>query len=702
MKNSLDPKKTRAILIGTSEFVDFNNIAPVKNNLTELEKVLANKNIFGLLPDKNIKVVKEPTDQELRRELIQYTKTAKKEGIQTLIVYFAGHGFRTRDGKYYLATKNSEKELIRFDGSTALAYDTVKKIINASQIPQTIIFIDACYSGAAAQGEGEKAFNEYVAKGTYTLTAADSTELAWYDTDAEHTIFTGELLNIFKNGLPSIEQEKASLSELYTELRTAVKKKRPDMSPQQLASKEITGDNFLFFKNKNFINPDTEKIKKIEEEINWSNDLISEKQYKRAERILKDLLNEDVKELKHKTSITNKINKKLEDCKFLPRYYDFFENLYKNQNQDKIDELNKQIIQLQTQKTENEQKLQNKIDKEKQNYETLLTTKKQIEKQLKDSEKELENTVKKEIYNKLEQEYNTINSNIKQKVKEIADFNKQLNEKQIIIDQLKKEIEKYKTELYKLKNPPKPKIEKPNNRNFTQKIGNTTFDMVYVKGGIFKMGGNEDDSEKPIHDVTIPDFYMAEFEVTQKLWREVMGSDPEKLYFNGKDNNPVENVSWNDAQKFITKLNQKTGKNYRLPSEAEWEYAAGGGENDRTKYAGTNNDLSNYAWYDKNSYDLDKNHENYGTNPVGQKTKNQLGIYDMSGNVWEWCQDKWHKNYKNAPKDGTAWETGNSSYRVMRGGSWNYDAYNCRVAYRNSGSADDRGDGMGFRIALSL
>ena len=187
-----------------------------------------------------------------------------------------------------------------------------------------------------------------------------------------------------------------------------------------------------------------------------------------------------------------------------------------------------------------------------------------------------------------------------------------------------------------------------------------SYEMVYIAGGTFTMGSNDgDDDEKPTHRVTVSSFYMGAAEVTQALWKAVMGSNPS--YFKG-DNLPVEKVSWNDCQSFIRKLNQLTGKGYRLPTEAEWEYAAGGGEDYRTKWAGTDyeSSLGDYAWYDANSGST--------THTVATKSPSRLGLYDMSGNVWEWCSD-WYGDYSsNSQINPKGASTG--YYRVLRGGCW--------------------------------
>jgi len=223
------------------------------------------------------------------------------------------------------------------------------------------------------------------------------------------------------------------------------------------------------------------------------------------------------------------------------------------------------------------------------------------------------------------------------------------------------------------------------------------YNMVRVRGGTFTMGCTSEqgsdcyDREKPAHQVTVSDFYIGKYEVTQKEWREVMGSNPS--YFKNCDECPVETVSWDDIQSFLSKLNAKTGRTYRLPTEAEWEYAARGGSASRGyKYAGSNS-LDEVAWYTSNSGSK--------THPVGQKKANELGLYDMSGNVWEWCADDWHSNYSGAPSTGRAWiDSPRASYRVFRGGSWIDIALFCRVSYRFDSTPSYRGGNLGFRLAL--
>jgi formylglycine-generating enzyme required for sulfatase activity len=217
--------------------------------------------------------------------------------------------------------------------------------------------------------------------------------------------------------------------------------------------------------------------------------------------------------------------------------------------------------------------------------------------------------------------------------------------------------------------------------------------MVYISGGTFQMGSNDGfDNEKPPHSVTVSGFYMSKYQVTQAQWRAVMGSDPSELYNKGCDQCPVEGVSFEDVKEFIAKLNAQTGKDYRLPTEAEWEYAARGGQPDT--YAGSH-DIDRVAWYYGN-YQSSRHGSQGTTHPVGQLKANDYGLYDMSGNVWEWCND-WYKGYPGS--SGVPDYTG--SHRVLRGGGWNYLAQYCRVADRNYVTPAFRDGYIGFRLVVS-
>ena len=236
------------------------------------------------------------------------------------------------------------------------------------------------------------------------------------------------------------------------------------------------------------------------------------------------------------------------------------------------------------------------------------------------------------------------------------------------------------------------------------KVKGVSFTMKLVEGGTFQMGATSEqgsdayDNEKPVHSVTLSNYYMGETEVTQALWQALMGSNPSQ--FEG-DNLPVNQVTWNDCQEFIRKLNQKTGKNFRLPTEAEWEYAARGGKKSRGyKYSGSNT-LRDVAWFGQwNGYTYDNGNSGEKTHAVKTKSPNELGLYDMSGNVWEWCSD-WYGSYGSSTQTNPTGSSSGSS-RVLRGGGWLSRAGNCRVSFRRSN--DNYVSGFyycGFRLCLS-
>ena len=231
-------------------------------------------------------------------------------------------------------------------------------------------------------------------------------------------------------------------------------------------------------------------------------------------------------------------------------------------------------------------------------------------------------------------------------------------------------------------------IEESNDLTIT--ANGVSFVMKRVAGGTFQMGSDDSEAysdEKPVHSVTVSTFYMGETEVTQALWKAVMGSNPSN--WKG-DNLPVEMVSWNDCQEFIRKLNSLTGRSFRLPTEAEWEYAArGGSRSGGTKYAGSSS-IGSVAWYTDNSASK--------THAVKGKSPNELGLYDMSGNVWEWCSD-WKGSYGSGSQTNPKGPS-SGSHRVLRGGSWRSNARDCRVSYRLDFGPDFRDGRNGFRLCL--
>ena len=228
-------------------------------------------------------------------------------------------------------------------------------------------------------------------------------------------------------------------------------------------------------------------------------------------------------------------------------------------------------------------------------------------------------------------------------------------------------------------------------------------ELVVIPAGSYQMGSNDNDSEKPLHSVGIKRFALGKYEVTQGQWQAVMGSNPSAFKSCG-DTCPVEQVSWDDIQQYIQKLNAKTGQQYRLPSEAEWEYAARGGAQSQYWWGDTaSHEYANYG-KDECCGGLAQGRDRWeNTAPVGRFPANAFGLHDMHGNVWEWVQDYDHDSYSGAPTDGSGWESGGEQKdRVLRGGSYNAIAAYLRLAYRSGATPDYRSSIIGFRLARTL
>ncbi|NJK74083.1 MAG: formylglycine-generating enzyme family protein [Richelia sp. CSU_2_1] len=254
-------------------------------------------------------------------------------------------------------------------------------------------------------------------------------------------------------------------------------------------------------------------------------------------------------------------------------------------------------------------------------------------------------------------------------------------------------------------------------RVFPEDLGNgIILEMVYIPGGTFIMGSPKTESkdyvanhESPQHQVTVPTFYAGKYPITQAQWLAVMGNNPS--IFKG-EKRPVEMVSWDEAVEFCRKLSEKTGKSYRLLSEAEWEYACRARTSTPFSFGFscdwrvTKNLANHFYFYDgpddywchRNCTPSEKRPQ--ATTDVGSYPPNLFGLYDMHGNVWEWCSDKFHFDYDDAPNDGNSWETGTDDCRVKRGGSWREDISYCRSAASDGCLPDSREEDIGFRVAV--
>jgi formylglycine-generating enzyme required for sulfatase activity len=240
-------------------------------------------------------------------------------------------------------------------------------------------------------------------------------------------------------------------------------------------------------------------------------------------------------------------------------------------------------------------------------------------------------------------------------------------------------------------------------RYYREDLGNgVNLDMVYIAGGSFLMGAPESenknyDRERPQHQVTVPEFWMGKYQVTQAQWKAVMGKNPAR--FKGA-NRPVECVSWDNCQKFCRKLSALTGKQYQLPSEAEWEYACRA--RTTTPFSCGETLTTELANYDSNYIYADEGKGKYRreTVEVGSFPPNPWGLYDMHGNVWEWCKDSWHDDYNGAPTDGSAWTDNHSQIYVLRGGSWCNSPGRCRSDFRSPCSRDNGSLNTGLRLVF--
>lgn len=680
-KLSLDVRKTKALLVGVSDYKSLDPIKPALGNIEDLIQLLTDEQLFGL-PFGNITAILDKTNDEIEEKIIEFLENEENANFETLLFYYVGHGIRESavNKELYLTGINSRKKTLK---TSAIAYNSIKNHIENSNWQQRIVILDACHSGLATMGDEDKHFTEAEIdiQGTYVLASAAGDEKSFFDPTERHTFFSGELIKLLRNGLPK-HQPFLSLDDIFLHLEKNLKQSTPKKNSN------LNVHNFFFFRNLQYDKAAmlTREAMQLFEGGKYDESI---KQY---ERVLVELIRPKNRDLER----IDKINTDIEIAELYLEIKNKITPDIEKVFAAKTKELQERIEQLEAAKNELENQLKTTVSAA--GYETLKNQKTEIEKGLAKEKQDLQKALAQVAA--LEQE------------------NKQLRgELKGVQNNLANETEGFVKAMQNFNNAVEPKT-------YIEKTGNANADMIFIKGGHFQMGSDDNEAEKPIHKVMITDFYMGKYPVTVgefkqfieaishqtdadkdggsnlwdgKKWEKRSGVNwrcgvDGRLLPHSDFNHPVIHVSWNDGIAYCDWLSQQTGKTFGLPTEAQWEYAAGGGSTNRTKWAGTNkeNELGKYAWFDKNSRNK--------THPVGELTPNQLGLYDMSGNVWEWCND-WYDTYSPAT-DINPKGPSKGSGRVLRGGSWDGRAGGCRVAYRDSDSPGYRNYYIGFRVVL--
>jgi formylglycine-generating enzyme required for sulfatase activity len=637
--------KKMALLIGVSEYgAGIPPLLSALNDVEAMERVLQNPNLGNFA---QVERLLNPDSVAMRIAIQKLFKNAGKEDL--LLFFFSGHGITNDDDHLYLATRNTAKD--NFE-ATAVDANFIQTQSKSCYSKRQVLILDACYSGAFANGWHTKSIGVDIkkqlgAEGRVVLTSSGATQTSFAQEGATLSLYTQYLVEGIETGAADTDNDgNIHVQELHTYAKAKVQAVKPNMTPDIILDKE--GYNILLaYAPKN---PEAEYRKLVEQyapngELNELAFLVLKPKRKilgitdtKAEEIETEFLEPFRRRLANLQSYKQAFAKAVEQKYPLDEH---ILNILKDYQQDVLGLRDEDVVSI-----------------------------------------ELEITSVKEA----EAEKNKSGYQLKTFQFETA----QINKNGTGIKRITKSAE-----------------------YFTQDLGNGVFlEMVHIPGGTFLMGSPESDespisSESPQHQVTVPSFFMGKYPVTQKQWRLVaalpkvkidLESDPSR--FKG-DNLPVERVSWNHTQEFCARLSLKTNQTYRLPSEAEWEYACRGGTTTPFYFGEIiSTELANY---DGNyTYGGGAKGEYRGkTTEVGKFPANPCGLYDMCGNVWEWCEDEWHKNYINAPADGSAWLDKNSESRLLRGGSWfNYPEY-CRSAFRSTYDLDDNSNNIGFRVVCS-
>ncbi|MBD1808871.1 SUMF1/EgtB/PvdO family nonheme iron enzyme [Microcoleus sp. FACHB-SPT15] len=629
-----------ALLIGVSEYEPGLNPLPGAVKDVEAMHQVLAHPEMGGFAQENITVLKNPQRQAIEDAIYKLFDNRQKDDL--LLFYFSGHGVKDESGKLYLSTRATHKNNGRLVKPSAVAASTLHESINESKSQRQVVILDCCFSGAIAKGMSVKD------DGTVNVQEQLGGKGRAILTSSTSTQY-------------SFEQEGSELSVYTQYLVEGIEKGAADQDNDGWISIDELHE-YASSKVREAAPAMTPEFYPVQE----------------GHKILLAKSPKDDPKLKYRKEVERRINR----GKFSIPARRLLNSLYR---QLKLDAEVAAAIEAEVQQPYLE--YQRKLEE----YESTLI-----------EAIEAESTLSETTLNDLRDYQQHLG---------LRDEDVAVIEERIIGEQkaigLIASMEQLLVSIKAVQSTPS---------NFTEDLGNgITLEMVAIPGGTFLMGSPESEQgrsgrESPQHTVTIQPFFMGKFSVTQAQWQAVVSlpkvnidlkSDPSN--FKGA-NRPVERVSWNDAVEFCARLSKATGREYRLPSEAEWEYACRAGTTTPFHFGETiTTDLANY-----------NGNYNYGSGSKGQYREqttdtgsfpaNTFGLHDMHGNVWEWCQDTWHENYNGAPTDGSAWvyENANQNRRILRGGSWDGNPGDCRSASRLDYSPDFDDDYIGFRVVCEF
>jgi len=715
--------KKIALLIGVSEYgAGIPPLSSALNDVESMERVLQNPNLGNFA---QVERLLNPDTVAMRMAIQKLFKNVGKEDL--LLFFFSGHGITNDDNHLYLATRNTAKDDFE---ATAVDANFIQTQSKNCYSKQQVLILDACYSGAFASGWHTKSIGvdikkQLSAEGRVVLTSSGATQTSFAQEEATLSLYTQYLVEGIETGAADTDNDgNIHVQELHTYAKSKVQAVKPKMTPDIILDKE--GYNILLaYAPKN---PEAEYRQLVEQYA--QNGELSEFAFLVLTPKRKNLGITDAKAEEIEIEVLEPFRRRFASlesykqafAKAVEQKYPLDEHtlkILKDYQQDILGLRDEDVASIELEIT----------SVKKAEYQKQL----QIQKQQEEKALQLQQQAKALSQLRLQQEAERLQ---RQREIEAAEQLRLQQEAEVLqLQQKQQEAEKnksgyqlkifhfetaqinFKSSLLGFVKTPEIKRITKSAEYFTQDLGNGVFlEMVHIPGGTFIMGSPENEesrqsSESPQHQVTVPSFFMGKYLVTQKQWRLVaalpkvkidLESDPSN--FKG-DNLPVECVSWNHAQEFCARLSRKASKAYRLPSEAEWEYACRGGTTTPFYFGETiSTELANY---DGNSTYGSGAKRKYRekTTEVGKFPANPCGLYDMYGNLWEWCEDEWHENYINAPTDGSAWLESTSSYISLRGGSWFNIPSSCRSASRNGVIRVERvniHNTFGFRVVCAV